>query len=195
LSHLQQGPGRGRGRTQRTCERTAKTGRLLGLEVSSTTLDVAVVFAGVPPLSSILCCQDTVPCVEELVAVGLIPPPDPTSPPPPLSPNPALATPDGTVHLRQRERIYFSSLITLKPTGGTAKVKVRLLTAVPRQITSRHFTTQRNATQHRLKGGHTHTADLVEEWSYPLRAVIPAPFPAVTGWSRFCAIRQAARPG
>ncbi|GFR50891.1 hypothetical protein Agub_g13182, partial [Astrephomene gubernaculifera] len=31
---------------------------------------------------------------------------------------------DGTVHLRQRERIYFSYLITLKPTGGTARVKV-----------------------------------------------------------------------
>ncbi|GIM10261.1 hypothetical protein Vretimale_14052 [Volvox reticuliferus] len=31
---------------------------------------------------------------------------------------------DGTVHLRQRERIYFSYLITLKPTGATAKVKV-----------------------------------------------------------------------
>lgn len=32
---------------------------------------------------------------------------------------------DGTVHLRQRERIYFSSLITLLPTGQTARVKVR----------------------------------------------------------------------
>ncbi|KAG2444359.1 hypothetical protein HXX76_001115 [Chlamydomonas incerta] len=31
---------------------------------------------------------------------------------------------DGTVHLRQRERIYFSYLITLKPTAGTAKLKV-----------------------------------------------------------------------
>lgn len=32
--------------------------------------------------------------------------------------------PDGTVHLRQRERIYFSYLITLKPTGAMAKVTV-----------------------------------------------------------------------
>ncbi|KAG2493576.1 hypothetical protein HYH03_008095 [Edaphochlamys debaryana] len=31
---------------------------------------------------------------------------------------------DGTVHLRQRERIYFSYLITLKPTGATARLKV-----------------------------------------------------------------------
>ena len=31
---------------------------------------------------------------------------------------------DGTVHLRQRERIYFSYLITLKPTGSKATVKV-----------------------------------------------------------------------
>lgn len=31
---------------------------------------------------------------------------------------------DGTVHLRQRERIYFSYLITLKPTGAMAKVTV-----------------------------------------------------------------------
>lgn len=32
---------------------------------------------------------------------------------------------DGTVHLRQRERIYFSYLITLKPTGAMAKLTVR----------------------------------------------------------------------
>lgn len=32
---------------------------------------------------------------------------------------------DGTVHLRHRERIYFSYLITLKPTGATSKIKVR----------------------------------------------------------------------
>jgi hypothetical protein len=32
---------------------------------------------------------------------------------------------DGTVHLRQRERIYFSYLITLLQTGQAAKVKVR----------------------------------------------------------------------
>lgn len=31
---------------------------------------------------------------------------------------------DGTVHLRQRERIYFSYLITLLATGGRATVKV-----------------------------------------------------------------------
>jgi len=31
---------------------------------------------------------------------------------------------DGTVHFRQRERIFFTSLITMKPTGGTAHVKV-----------------------------------------------------------------------
>ncbi|KAL6765377.1 trypsin family [Haematococcus lacustris] len=31
---------------------------------------------------------------------------------------------DGTVHLRQRERIYFSWLITLLPTGQTARVKL-----------------------------------------------------------------------
>ncbi|GAX81160.1 hypothetical protein CEUSTIGMA_g8593.t1 [Chlamydomonas eustigma] len=31
---------------------------------------------------------------------------------------------DGTVHLRQRERIYFSYLITLKPTGASCRVKV-----------------------------------------------------------------------
>ena len=40
----------------------------------------------------------------------------PFPPPPPHT--------DGTVHLRQRERIYFSYLITLKPTAGTAKLKV-----------------------------------------------------------------------
>lgn len=32
---------------------------------------------------------------------------------------------DGTVHLRHRERIYFSYLITLKPTGSPGKLKVR----------------------------------------------------------------------
>lgn len=32
---------------------------------------------------------------------------------------------DGTVHLRHRERIYFSSLVTQKPSGGTAVLKVR----------------------------------------------------------------------
>jgi len=31
---------------------------------------------------------------------------------------------DGTVHFRARERIFFTSLITLKPTGSTAHVKV-----------------------------------------------------------------------
>ncbi|KAF6257274.1 trypsin-like cysteine/serine peptidase domain-containing protein [Scenedesmus sp. NREL 46B-D3] len=31
---------------------------------------------------------------------------------------------DGTVHFRARERIFFTSLITLKPTGSTARVKV-----------------------------------------------------------------------
>ncbi|MEW5297330.1 MAG: hypothetical protein WDW36_000546 [Sanguina aurantia] len=31
---------------------------------------------------------------------------------------------DGTVHLRHRERIYFSSLVTQKPSGGTAVLKV-----------------------------------------------------------------------
>ena len=31
---------------------------------------------------------------------------------------------DGTVHLRHRERIYFSYLITLKPTGASSRVKV-----------------------------------------------------------------------
>ncbi|KAF8058398.1 DEGP10 [Scenedesmus sp. PABB004] len=30
---------------------------------------------------------------------------------------------DGTVHFRARERIFFTSLITLKPTGSTARVK------------------------------------------------------------------------
>jgi hypothetical protein len=33
---------------------------------------------------------------------------------------------DGTVHFRARERIFFTSLITLKPTGSTARVKVGL---------------------------------------------------------------------
>ncbi len=32
---------------------------------------------------------------------------------------------DGTVHLRQRERIYFSYLITLKPTGTPGRIKAR----------------------------------------------------------------------
>jgi hypothetical protein len=32
---------------------------------------------------------------------------------------------DGTVHFRARERIFFTSLITQKPTGSTARVKVR----------------------------------------------------------------------
>ncbi len=32
---------------------------------------------------------------------------------------------DGTVHLRLRERIYFSYLITLLPTGAKARIKVR----------------------------------------------------------------------
>jgi hypothetical protein len=32
---------------------------------------------------------------------------------------------DGTVHFRARERIFFTSLITMKPTGSTARVKVR----------------------------------------------------------------------
>lgn len=31
---------------------------------------------------------------------------------------------DGTVHFRARERIFFTSLITLKPTGSTARAKV-----------------------------------------------------------------------
>lgn len=33
-------------------------------------------------------------------------------------------TPDGTVHFRQRERIFFTSLITQKPTGSTARLTV-----------------------------------------------------------------------
>jgi hypothetical protein len=31
---------------------------------------------------------------------------------------------DGTVHFRQRERIFFTTLVTLKPTGSTAHLKV-----------------------------------------------------------------------
>ena len=31
---------------------------------------------------------------------------------------------DGTVHFRQRERIFFTSLITQKPTGSTAHLRV-----------------------------------------------------------------------
>ncbi len=31
---------------------------------------------------------------------------------------------DATVHLRQRERIYFSSLITMQPTGQEVSVKL-----------------------------------------------------------------------
>jgi hypothetical protein len=34
---------------------------------------------------------------------------------------------DGTVHFRARERIFFTSLITMKPTGSTARVKVRFV--------------------------------------------------------------------
>lgn len=41
---------------------------------------------------------------------------------------------DGTVHFRQRERIYFSQLITLKPTGAEAKLKV-LRNAQPHTFT------------------------------------------------------------
>ena len=38
---------------------------------------------------------------------------------------------DGTVHLRQRERIYFTSLITLKPTGERAHLKASRLFSTP----------------------------------------------------------------
>jgi hypothetical protein len=31
---------------------------------------------------------------------------------------------DGTVHFRQRERIFFTTLVTLKPTGSPAHLKV-----------------------------------------------------------------------